>query len=69
MSDYEREIPTHLFHMTDGRWHDDCEWCVRRRVFGGDGTAMPLTAGRLWRERKAAGLTEADTALYGGYRP
>jgi hypothetical protein len=27
----------HLNHMTDGRWHDDCPFCLRRRVKGGTG--------------------------------
>jgi len=30
-------IRDHLFHMTDGRWHDDCTWCLTRRVHGGNG--------------------------------
>ena len=27
----------HLVHMTDGRWHDDCRFCLRRRENGGTG--------------------------------
>ena len=27
----------HLRHMTDGWWHDDCRWCLNRRVHGGNG--------------------------------
>ncbi|HEV8653163.1 MAG TPA: hypothetical protein VG276_28155 [Actinomycetes bacterium] len=27
----------HLRHMTDGRWHDDCRYCRRRREEGGTG--------------------------------
>ena len=29
----------HLNHMTDGRWHDTCHWCLRRRVHSGTGIA------------------------------
>ena len=32
-----QEETEHLWHMTDGRWHDDCEFCRRRRVDGGTG--------------------------------
>lgn len=28
----------HRLHTTDGRWHDDCAACVRRRTCGGNGT-------------------------------
>lgn len=24
-------------HLSDGRWHDGCRWCLRRRVHGGTG--------------------------------
>jgi hypothetical protein len=24
-------------HLTDGRWHDECSYCLRRRVHGGTG--------------------------------
>lgn len=24
-------------HLTDGRWHDACRYCLRRRVHGGTG--------------------------------
>lgn len=24
-------------HLTDGRWHDDCRYCLRRRSEGGSG--------------------------------
>lgn len=35
---HEAEKVEHLrYHLTDGRWHDDCQWCRRRRVFGGTG--------------------------------
>jgi hypothetical protein len=27
----------HLLHMTDGRWHDDCQYCLRRREKGRTG--------------------------------
>jgi hypothetical protein len=27
----------HLNHMTDGRWHDNCRFCLRRREKGGTG--------------------------------
>lgn len=27
----------HLSHMTDGRWHDNCPFCLRRREKGGTG--------------------------------
>lgn len=27
----------HLNHMTDGRWHDACQFCLRRREKGGTG--------------------------------
>jgi hypothetical protein len=27
----------HLNHMTDGRWHDGCRFCLRRREKGGSG--------------------------------
>jgi hypothetical protein len=31
-------LARHLqWHLTDGRWHDDCRWCLTRREFGGDG--------------------------------
>lgn len=31
-------IRDHLWsHMTDGRWHDDCRWCLARRSEGGTG--------------------------------
>jgi len=30
-------IGEHLRHMTDGRWHDGCTYCLRRRVNGGTG--------------------------------
>jgi hypothetical protein len=33
----------HLRHMTDGRWHDNCKWCLRRRVHGGSGLEDPAT--------------------------
>jgi hypothetical protein len=32
----------HLCHMTDGRWHDDCRYCLQRRVTGG--TGIPAAA-------------------------
>jgi hypothetical protein len=32
------EMREHLRnHLTDGRWHDSCKWCYRRRVEGGTG--------------------------------
>jgi hypothetical protein len=34
----------HLNHMTDGRWHDTCPFCLRRREKGGtglEGEAVP----------------------------
>lgn len=31
------EVTEHLRHMTDGYWHDDCRWCLRRRRHGGTG--------------------------------
>ena len=39
LPDYKvvRAVNEHRNHMTDGRWHDDCRWCLRRRVHGGDG--------------------------------
>lgn len=30
-------------HLTDGCWHDDCEFCLRRRVHGGTGIRCPET--------------------------
>jgi hypothetical protein len=30
-------VKEHLSHMTDGRWHDDCWYCLRRREKGGTG--------------------------------
>ena len=30
-------IGEHLNHMTDGRWHDDCSYCLWRREKGGTG--------------------------------
>jgi hypothetical protein len=27
----------HLDHMTDGHWHDNCPYCLRRREKGGTG--------------------------------
>ena len=27
----------HYSHLTDGRWHDDCRFCLVRRVHGGTG--------------------------------
>jgi hypothetical protein len=27
----------HLNHMTDGRWHDNCPYCLERRAHGGTG--------------------------------
>lgn len=24
-------------HLTDGWWHDDCKFCLRRRRYGGTG--------------------------------
>lgn len=41
-------------HLTDGRWHDDCRWCLRRRIWGGNGTAIPLRA-RYSKEAKLPG--------------
>lgn len=32
-------VAEHLNHMTDGRWHDDCKYCLHRRVHGGTGVA------------------------------
>jgi hypothetical protein len=26
-------------HLTDGRWHDSCRWCLRRRVHGAAGVS------------------------------
>ena len=34
LTDKQRE---HLNHMTDGRWHDSCPMCLRRRVNSGTG--------------------------------
>jgi hypothetical protein len=34
----------HLWHMTDGHWHDDCRYCLQRRVTGG--TGIPAAADR-----------------------
>jgi hypothetical protein len=31
------EHAEHLGHMTDGRWHDACRYCVRRRSKHGTG--------------------------------
>lgn len=31
------EVESHLRHMTDGRWHDDCQYCRKRRLHGGTG--------------------------------
>lgn len=25
----------HRLHETDGRWHDDCPYCIERRHYGG----------------------------------
>jgi predicted RNA-binding Zn-ribbon protein involved in translation (DUF1610 family) len=33
-------IAEHLWHATDGRWHDACRWCQRRRVTGGNGLSV-----------------------------
>jgi len=30
-------IDEHLRHMTDGRWHDECRYCLKRRREGGTG--------------------------------
>jgi hypothetical protein len=27
----------HMSHLTDGKWHDECSYCLRRRVHGGTG--------------------------------
>ena len=35
------EDKKHLKHMTNGRWHDDCLACLRRRVKGGTGLYEP----------------------------
>ncbi len=33
-----RQVQTHLQqHLTDGRWHDDCKYCLERRSKGGTG--------------------------------
>lgn len=32
-----RDQRDHLDHMTDGRWHDDCPYCLSRREHGGTG--------------------------------
>ena len=37
----------HLAHMTDGRWHDDCRFCLRRRVKGGTGLEGEASADQL----------------------
>jgi hypothetical protein len=43
--DYAITAEDHLrWHLTDGRWHDDCRWCLERRVHGG--TGVPLTGWR-----------------------
>jgi hypothetical protein len=39
-------ILEHLRHMTDGRWHDDCRYCRRRRVEGGTGVPAAEYADR-----------------------
>jgi hypothetical protein len=31
------EVAAHLWHMTDGHWHDHCRFCLRRREKGGNG--------------------------------
>ena len=36
---HTREEREHLRHMTDGLWHDDCKFCLRRRRRGGTGLA------------------------------
>lgn len=35
--DQQEDKQAHLDHMTDGRWHDDCHWCLQRRRQGGAG--------------------------------
>lgn len=39
----ERE---HRGHLTDGLWHDDCWWCLRRRRLGGTGMQPEPVVGR-----------------------
>lgn len=42
------KIADHLRdHLVDGRWHDECPYCERRRVHGGTGVE---------RDRQGAGV-------------
>jgi hypothetical protein len=36
----------HERHLTDGRWHDDCRSCLRRRERGGTGLPAEQAATR-----------------------
>lgn len=31
-------------HLTDGQWHDSCQYCKRRRRYGGNGVTPPQNA-------------------------
>jgi hypothetical protein len=36
-SECPAEHREHLSHMTDGHWHDNCPYCLRRRQKSGTG--------------------------------
>lgn len=38
----EARAERHRSHLTDGQWHDDCDFCLERRRHGGDGIAAVL---------------------------
>lgn len=53
-------IADHLWHLTDGHWHDGCRWCLQRRVKGGDGlSAKERDLYEQGRREEAAALAEA----------